>query len=83
MDAREFFTRFIVDKWEEDKAYDLGYFSSHHGIRQNVAQYYLRKAVYDGRLCCIKVKNKSYYVLAQWRDKFKIFENKLEYVKVL
>jgi DTW domain-containing protein YfiP len=83
MDVGEFFTAFIDKKWEKDKAYDLGHFSSVYSIRQNVAQYYLRKAVYDGRLCCVKVKNKSYYMLAQWRDNFKVFEDKLEFVKVL
>lgn len=79
--AGEFFALFLEKGWDEDKAYDLSYFSETHGLRQNVIQYYLKKATYNKVLCCVKVRNKTYYMKRKWFDHFKIFEV-LGYVKV-
>jgi len=78
----KFFIDFINKKWKDEDAYDLVYFSSHYNIKQNVSQYYLRKLTYNKVLCCVKIRNKTYYLKRKWFDHFKIFENKLDYVKV-
>jgi len=75
-----FFVNFFKE-WKDEDAYDLGFFVK-QGIPYNSAQYYLRIETYKGTLCCVKVKNKTYYMKRRWYENFKIFE-KLDYVKVI
>lgn len=81
MDIGELFLKFINEKWEDDAAYDLGYFKRVYNIEYNVTQFHLKRAVYDGRLCCVKIKNKTFYMKRKWYDSFKRFEI-LKFVKV-
>ncbi len=81
MDVGEFFLKFINEKWSDVDSYDLAYFKNTYNINYNITQFYLKRAVYDGRLCCIKIKNKTYYCKRKWYDSFKRFEI-LKFVKV-
>jgi hypothetical protein len=81
-DVGDFFTLFLKHGMKEDKAYDLLYFSKTYNMKQNISQYYLRKLTYDKLICCVKVRNKTYYMARKWYNHFKIFEM-LDYVKVI
>lgn len=81
MDIRSFFIKFIEEKWNDDCAYDLSYFKKTYNINYNITRFYLKRAVYDGQICCIKVRNKTYYMKRKWYDSFKRFEI-LKFVKV-
>lgn len=78
-----FFNNFIEKKWDDGAAYDLAHFSRVYGLKQNVVQYYLQKYTYNKILCCVKVRNKTYYVKYKWHEHFKAFEKVLDYVKVI
>lgn len=70
MDIREFFREFINKEFQSDKAYDLKYFKTAFNISHNISRYHLQLAVDRGELCCLKVRNKTYYMKPEWKEKF-------------
>lgn len=81
MDLKKFFEAFILHL-HENIAYDTGFFFNNYNIKYNLSSYYLKKATYNGELCMIKIRNRTYFVHRKYYQKFKAFE-RLKYVKVI
>lgn len=82
MEVSEFFDLFFEKELTIDYAVDTAFFKRTYGFNHNISAYYLKKATYNKKIICVKVKNKTYYMHRNNFERFKKFE-RLNYVKVI
>lgn len=81
MDMQQLFDSFFK-KLDKEHAVDTAYFKRVHNIKHNIAAYYLKKATYSGKILCVKIRNKTYYMHKDNLERFKKFES-LKIVKII
>ena len=71
MEIREFFNNFLEKKWNKDYAYTSSFFVKTYSFSPHITRYHLNRLVYTGKLICIKVYSRNYYMLP---ENFRRFE---------
>lgn len=82
MDMREFFAKFIEEKFEDDHAYDTAYFKRVYNIDPRISRHHLELGVDRGKLFCLKVHSGTFYLKPQWKDAFKQLADKVSWISV-
>jgi hypothetical protein len=82
MDSRDFFNKFIKDKWDNKYAYTSTWFAEHYSFTPHCARYYLNLFVYTGKLICLKIDSRNYYMKPENKERFEKY-TKLKGVKIV
>lgn len=72
---REFFRLFLQKKWDKDYAYTSIWFADTYKFSQHVCRHHLNNLVYTGKLICLKVNARNYYMLPDNAQRFEQYLN--------
>lgn len=75
MNSRELIKLFIENNWDKDYVYTAKYFSDTYGLTQHVARHHLEFFLHTGKLCCLKVKGRKYYMLPEQKQLFEKYND--------
>ena len=83
MEVRDFFRSFLKSRWEPEFAYTAEYFNKHYKFSQHISRYHLNNLVRDGKLICLVINSRNYYMLPKKEEQFRPYCNKVKGVSIV